>query len=88
MYGSVAVKYVYMYTCVYVTASDVVKVKGEDPATPGLLPQEAGRPKLHRRHKSGLELGNAKKRSRAPPSCMVCGMTGHKSNNTSWHPKT
>jgi len=30
---------------------------------PPLLPQKAGRPKQHRRHKSGLELANAKKRS-------------------------
>jgi len=55
---------------------------------PPLLPQKAGRPKLHRRHKSGLRLVNAKKRCHAPPSCTLCGMTGHKSNNTSWHPKT
>jgi len=52
---------------------------------PPLLPQKAGRPKQHRRHKSGF---NAKKRSRAPPTCALCGMDGRKSNNTSWHSKT
>jgi len=55
---------------------------------PPLLPQKAGRPKQHRRHKSGLELANAKKRCRAPPTCTICGVAGHKSNNKSWHPKT
>ena len=31
---------------------------------------------------------SAKKRCRAPPTCTLCGMTGHNSNNTSRHPKT
>jgi len=55
---------------------------------PPLLPWKVGRPKQMRRQKCGIDLANAKKRSRTPPTCSTCGMPGHKAINMSWHPKT